>query len=76
MDHRIHNQQISLNSLGTTPSPGVDEIHSSSAFWTWILYTLLQRLLHVTGMKYVDAITDSKAAPEKNLYTNPVEYVQ
>ena len=24
-DHRIRNQQISLNSLGTTPSPGVDE---------------------------------------------------
>ena len=28
VDHWIRNQQISLNSLGKIPSPGVDENHS------------------------------------------------
>ena len=32
VDHRIRNQQISLNSLGMTPSQGVDENQSRSAF--------------------------------------------
>ena len=32
VDHRIRNQHISLDRLGTTPSPGVDEYHSRGAF--------------------------------------------
>ena len=28
VDHKIRNQQILLNSLSMTPSPGVDESHS------------------------------------------------
>ena len=31
VDHRIHNQQISLNSLSKTPSQGVEENHSGGA---------------------------------------------
>ena len=31
-NHLICNQQISLNSLSTTPSPGVDENHSRGVF--------------------------------------------
>ena len=32
VDYRIRNQQISLNSPGTAPSPAVDENHSRGAF--------------------------------------------
>ena len=32
VDHRMYNQQISLNSLDTTPCPGVKQNHSRGAF--------------------------------------------
>ena len=39
VDHRIRNQQILLNSLGTTPSLGVDENHSRCSFCACALAT-------------------------------------
>ena len=34
IDHRIRNEQISLKSLDTTTSPGIDKNHSRGAFCT------------------------------------------
>ena len=48
VDHQIHNQHISLNSLCTTHSPDVDDNHSRGAFCacSWAISSIILTIHH------------------------------